>query len=182
MENLKRNYQPFIFACILIVVAAITRFIPHPFNFTAIGAMALFSGANFKDKRYAFLLPIITMLLTDLYFGFHFSIVPVYLCFAFTVWMGIRISRNQKPFVIASASVISSFVFFLITNLPVWYADLSLYPITIKGTLQSYNMAIPFFSNQIIGDLFYNTILFSVYHLVLKNRNNIIVNNSNLEL
>jgi hypothetical protein len=167
MSAIKKNHQ-FIFAIILIVLASITRFIPHPFNFTAVGAMALFAGANFRDKKFAFLLPILVMFITDAILGFHFSMVPVYACFAFTVWMGWKISSRQSVFSIVSASLISSVVFFLITNLPIWYADLSLYPVSIKGTLESYTMALPFFWNQISGDLFYNLVLFGCYYIVVK--------------
>lgn len=167
-KAMKNTFLPVAF---LIVLAAITRFIPHPFNFTAIGAMALFSGANFKDKRFAYLMPIGVMLLTDWFLGFHFSILPVYACFAFTVWMGTRISNKQNAGIVAGSSLISSIVFFLVTNLPLWYLDQHLYPMTMQGTLQSYTMALPFFSNQVIGDLFYNGLLFTVYHVVvLKNK------------
>ena len=164
MKQTKNISQPFLFAIILIVLAAITRFIPHPFNFTAVGAMALFSGANFKDKRYAFLLPVIVMFLTDLFIGFHFSMLPVYACFAFAVWIGVRIKKNQNILTIAAGSLVSSLIFFFITNLPLWYVDLGLYPVTFQGTMESYRMALPFFRNQVLGDLFYNGILFGVYN------------------
>src|SRR5262245_14515283 len=91
----KSSSTPILLAIVLIVLAAITRFLQHPFNFTAIGAMALFSGANIRDKRYAFLLPVVAMLLTDLYFGFHISMLPVYCSFAFTVLAG-RWIRNKQ--------------------------------------------------------------------------------------
>ncbi len=168
MSDNKKKYHPVIFPAVLIVLAITTRFIPHPFNFTAVGAIALFSGAVFKDRRIAFLLPIAIMFLSDLILGFHFSMLPVYACFVFTVWMGTKISRRQNVFSIAAASILSSVVFFLITNLPMWYLDLQLYPNTIQGTIQSYTMALPFFKNQLIGDLFYNGLLFGIYSLVTK--------------
>ena len=158
---------------LLIVLAAITRLIPHPFNFTAIGAMALFSGANFKDKRFAYLMPISAMIITDLFLGFHFSILPVYACFAFTVWLGTRISSRQSVLNVGSSSLVSSIIFFLVTNLPLWYIDQQLYPMNLQGTLQSYTMALPFFSNQILGDLFYNGVLFSLYHFVVVRQNKV---------
>ena len=104
-RSIKANFLP---AAILIVLAAITRFIPHPFNFTAIGAMALFSGANFKDKRFAYLMPIAVMFITDLFLGFHFSILPVYACFAFTVFMGTKIASKQNVASVGITSIASS--------------------------------------------------------------------------
>lgn len=162
---MKNTFLP---VAILIIVAAITRFIPHPFNFTAVGAIALFSGANFKDKRFAYLMPVAIMLITDLFLGFHFSILPVYACFAFTVWIGTRIASKQNILSIGSSSIVSSIVFFLVTNLPFWYLDQHLYTMNLQGTLQSYTMALPFFSNQILGDLFFNGVLFSAYHLLVQ--------------
>ncbi len=163
-KSMKGSFLP---VAILILLAALTRFIPHPFNFTAIGAMALFSGANIKDRRFAYLLPILVMLVTDMVLGFHFSMLPVYACFAFTVWMGTRISSKQKVLNIASSSMTSSIVFFLVTNLPFWYLDQGLYSMSLQGTVESYTMALPFFTNQILGDLFYNGVLFSAYHFVI---------------
>lgn len=163
-KSMKGSFLP---VAILILLAALTRFIPHPFNFTAIGAMALFSGANIKNRRLAYLLPILVMLVTDMVLGFHFSMLPVYACFAFTVWMGTRISSKQKVLNIASSSMTSSIVFFLVTNLPFWYLDQGLYSMSLQGTVESYTMALPFFTNQILGDLFFNGVLFSAYHFVI---------------
>lgn len=158
------------FAITLVSLAALSRFIPHPFNFTAIGAMALFAGANLKNKKLAYLLPIFAMILTDLYFGLHFSILPVYLCFVLTVWLGTRMNGKVKASSIFKNSIFSSVLFFLITNLPFWYADLSLYSLDLKGTILSYSMALPFFTNQLIGDLFYNGLLFGCFYLIKKSQ------------
>lgn len=176
MIKSKENIQSFLIAFLLIIIAAVTRFIPyHPFNFTAIGAMALFSGVAFRDKRIAFLLPMAAMFISDLFIGFHFSILPVYACFVFTVWMGVLITRNQTVFNIGCMSLLSSIVFFLVTNLPLWYLDLRLYPMTVAGTLESYSMALPFFRNQIAGDLFYNTLLFGSFYLLMHKRSSVTV-------
>src|SRR6185295_3116707 len=104
MKENKNNNSMLLLALSLIMLAAITRFIPHPFNFTAVGAMALFSGAVFKERKFLFLMPVVVMFLTDIVLGFHFSIIPVYACFVFTVWIGIKISKRQTVFTIGGAS------------------------------------------------------------------------------
>jgi hypothetical protein len=164
---MKKNHN-LLFAIGLICIAIITRFLPHPFNFTAVGAIALFSGANFKNRRAAFLIPIAIMMISDIFIGFHVSMIPVYLCFAFTVWMGMIIRNRQNVLPVGLMSILSSVVFFLVTNLPFWYADLSLYPLTLAGTAQSYFMALEFFQNQLAGDLFYNAVLFSAYRVLVR--------------
>jgi len=154
----------------LILLAAITRLLPHPGNFTAIGAIALFAGATFSKHRWAYLLPLAALFVTDLFLGIHFSIIPVYACIAFTVWLGTRVQQKPGILNIGLLSLSSSTLFFLITNLPIWYADLSLYPLTIAGTIQSYVMGIPFFKNQVLGDLFYNALIFGSYHFIAKSK------------
>jgi hypothetical protein len=165
MESTPSDKPKTLLICLLVAGAASTRLIDHPDNFTAIGAMALFSGALFSDRRLAFLLPMLTMLLTDAILGFHSSMLPVYGCLLITVFVGIKIQKYQNPFSIITASILCSILFFLVTNLPFWYVDISLYPMTWSGTMESYNAAIPFFWRQLAGDLFYNTILFGGYYL-----------------
>ncbi len=152
----------------LILFAALTRLLPHPYNFTAVGAMALFSGVTFRNRKWSYLLPFTVLFLTDLVLGLHFSMLPVYACIAFTVWLGTRVKGQPSAINIGILSITSSSIFFLITNLPFWYADLSLYPLTLEGTLTSYTMAIPFFKNQLLGDLIYNALIFGIYHFVAK--------------
>ncbi|MFN3920557.1 MAG: DUF6580 family putative transport protein, partial [Methylohalobius sp.] len=53
----------------MILVAAASRLIPHPPNFTPIGAMALFGGACFADRHAAFAVPLAGMWLSDLMIG-----------------------------------------------------------------------------------------------------------------
>ena len=60
----------------MIVAAAAMRLLPHPANFTPIGALALFAGAHFDDKRWAFIVPLAAMFLSDILLGFHGQ-VPV---------------------------------------------------------------------------------------------------------
>ena len=135
-----------------------------PFNFTAMGAVALFSGATYKDKRIAFTIPMLAMLASDFLLGFHPSLFPVYACFGTTVFLGRLISSTPGIISVASLSLASSLIFFLVTNLPIWYTSLHLYPLTLTGTIESYTMALPFFGNQVAGDFVYNALLFGSYH------------------
>ena len=61
----------------IIIFAALTRLMPHPPNFTPIIAMGLFGGAYLKDKRWALMLPVVGMLLADLFLGFHGTMMLV---------------------------------------------------------------------------------------------------------
>jgi len=160
------NRNRYLIIALLMVFAAITRLMPHPFNFTAIGALALFSGSVIPNKKLAFIFPIAVMLITDAIIGFHSSMIPVYISFAVTVWIGIRMIKKINLLSVPSASILASIMFFLITNLPFWYMDISLYPLTWAGTVESYTAALPFFGNQIAGDLFYSATLFGAYYII----------------
>jgi hypothetical protein len=163
----------FIFITSAILIAGLSRLLPHPPNFTAIGAVALFGGAMYKDKKIAFLVPLMAMLLADLIIGFHNNMPAVYISFTLTVLIGLLLQRNLKFATIVLSSVLCSLLFFLITNLSVWYGN-SFYPQTLGGLVLCYESALAFYSrdifgnfflNTIMGDLFFNGLLFGSYYL-----------------
>ena len=154
----------FIFAAGLILAAAFTRLIPHYPNFTAVGAIALFGGTYLPNKKLAFIVPFVAMLLTDLIIGFHPTMWAVYLSFGLIVLIGIQISKNKKVTNILFATISSSLLFFIITNFAQWLSD-PFYAKTSAGLVQCFTMAIPFFGYTALGDLFYVGILFGIYEL-----------------
>ena len=158
----------FIFVSIAIFIAAVSRFFPHLPNFTPIAAIALFGGAYLTDKKLAFIIPFLAMFLSDIFLGFSESSFPVYTCFALTVFIGFRLQNKVTALSVAGASLVSSVVFFMVTNLPVWYTALALYPNTFQGTMMSYESALPFFRYSAAGDLFYSALLFSTFYLAQK--------------
>lgn len=149
----------------MILAAAFTRFIPHPPNFTAVAAIALFGGAYFEKRIFAFVVPLTAMLLSDLIIGFHPGMIAVYVSFALIVLMGISIRNNKKPARIFTASVTSSVLFFVITNFAQWVTD-PFYAKNASGLAQCYVLAIPFFHYTLLGDLFFVGVMFGAYELV----------------
>src|SRR6267143_5428122 len=76
-------------ALVLILLAAALRIAPHPWNFTPVGAMALFSGAVLKDRRLAFLFPLLALFAGDVFIGFHKLLPIVYASFLVNVAIGL---------------------------------------------------------------------------------------------
>ena len=148
----------------MITFAAFTRLIPHPPNFTAVGAMALFGGAYFNKKSLAFAVPIIAMFLTDLILGLHSGMYAVYLSFILIVMIGMTLKDKIKLGNVFLASVSASVLFFIITNFAQWLS-FPLYSKDIAGLVECYVVAIPFFGYTILGDLFFAGILFGVFEL-----------------
>ena len=131
----------------MIVLAVITRLLPHPPNVAPITGIALFAGCNIKDKNLAFMLPLLCMFVTDLFLGFHVIMPFVYISFMCISYIGISSKKINNGTILGS-----SLLFFLVTNFGVWYLG---YPNTLAGLVSCYTLALPFFVNTIIGDLFF---------------------------
>jgi len=143
----------------MILVAAASRILPHPPNFSPIAALALFGGAQFADRRLALLVPLAAMLISDLVLGLHALMPVVYGCFALVVCLGFFLRRHRRPATIAGATAVASLLFFLATNLAVWLFS-GMYPMTRAGLAGCFAAALPFLQNTILGDLFFATVLF----------------------
>ena len=148
----------------MIFAAAGMRLLPHPPNFESIGAIALFAGAYFDDKRWAIILPLAAMLLSDAILGFHSQMLVVYGTFALVVCMGFALRERRTALKIVGAAVAASTLFFVITNFGVWAFD-GLYPRTFEGLVVCYIAAIPFFGSTLAGTLFYTAVLFGGFAL-----------------
>ena len=176
----------------LIVVAAVLRLAPHPWNFTPVGAIALFSGALIRDRRLAVLFPMLVMLATDAVIGFNRLSFLVYASFLVSVLIGRTVvgagfslppeagaspqakrgfeaegNMRAPKYVlsrIGAATSLGALQFFLITNFGVW-AFLNSYPRTGAGLVACYIAGIPFFWNTLAGDAVYATLLFGGFFL-----------------
>jgi len=154
----------YIYLVVMIVAAALSRLLPHPANVTPVTAMALF-GAVYLDRRSAFLVPIAAMLLSDIFLGFHSTMLWVYGSFAAMVFIGFWLRNHQGITSTVGASLVGSVIFYLVTNLGVWVSGMNMYPPTMAGLGECYVAAIPFFRNSLIGDLAYTAVLFGGFAL-----------------
>mgnify|MGYP001260266973 CR=1 FL=1 len=153
---------------LIIVLAALTRIIPHPPNFTPIIAIGLFSGVYIQKRYMAVLMPIGAMFLSDLLIGFHGTIYWVYGSLLLVVILGMIIINKVNIINCAMAAICGSFLFFFVTNLGVWLTS-GFYPKTIEGIITCYIMALPFFSNTIASSLFYSSVIFGSYEILKRN-------------
>ena len=138
------------------------RLLPHMPNFTPIAAMALFGGV-YLNKKYAFFIPLAAMFVSDIFLGFHPAMPYVYGSFILTGIIGFWLKNHKSTKNIICSSLISSILFFLITNFGVWAGGW--YPHNLNGLVESYAMGIPFFKNTVLGDLLYTGVFFGAYEL-----------------
>ncbi|MEY3679090.1 MAG: hypothetical protein RI924_1231 [Bacteroidota bacterium] len=158
----------FIVLSLLVLAAAATRalplFIPHIWNFTAVGALAIFAGAQFNDKRFALFMPLAAMAVSDLFIGNGFDPI-VYSGFIAMVVCGMLISKRQSVANLFLASISGALVFYLITNFAFFY-PVTMYPHNFSGIIASYVAALPFLNNMLAGNLIYGTLLFGSFYLL----------------
>ena len=153
---------------ILVAIGVLGRLLPHAWNFTPLIATTIFAGV-YLGKPQAFFLPVITMLISDIFVGFYEPKImfSVYLSFAIAGLIGCRFAKNKKINNLALSAFASSTVFFLVTNAAVWFFG-SMYNTGLSGLIQSYLAGIPFYRNMMLGDIFYTVFLFGVYEMSLR--------------
>lgn len=157
---------PFL-AIVFVVIGAALRFAPHFPNFAPIAAIALFGGV-YLNKKYALIIPIAAMFISDLFIGLYdFKLMAgVYLSFILVGLIGLFVKKHKNIGTIIGGTILGSVLFFLITNFAVWIFY-NWYAHTLSGLSQCFTMALPFFRGTLMGDLFYVAVLFGIYEIVM---------------
>jgi len=174
MEKQKINLRLSVIT-LMVFFAAFSRLIPHPANFAPIGAMALFGAAYFSKRYLSFIIPILSMWLSDLvlnnvvygqYFNHFVWFYPgfywTYGAFILIGLIGFIVLKKIKVHYVIIGSLSASIVFFLISNFGVWFST-SMYPKDFTGLIVCYTAGLPFFKNTLIGDFVYTGILFGIF-------------------
>ena len=162
----KENIIKLSIVVLLIVFAVYSRLQPHPANFAPIAALALFGGA-ILPRKWALILPLGAMVISDLIIGLHPLIFFTWGSFMLIAFMSNKYMKRINPLTVGVASLSASIFFFIVSNFGVWLEG-RLYSYTIEGLISCYYNAVPFFRNTLLGDLFYSTVLFGAYAIALK--------------
>jgi len=164
MQQAKHSHLPLALGAALIVLAALTRLLPHPPNFTPIEAMALFGGAMLVNRVWALGITLGAMLLSDLVIGAHSLQLVVYACLIGGVFLGTWIGPEAKLRRVVAAGLASAIGFFIVTNFAVW-ATSGMYSKDLAGLVLCYEAAVPFFRNSLAALGVYGLVLFGAAHL-----------------
>ena len=156
-------------AIALVILGTLMRVVPHPWNLTPVGAVALFSGACFDRKRWAFAVPLAALFASDSLLeiftghGYHSLMPVIYATFALIVVFGmILYDRRHSPFAVASGAVASATIFYIVSNFAMWTIS-TIYPKTATGLIACYVAAIPFYGTMLLGDIVYAALLFRTF-------------------
>ena len=135
---MKEKNKRIVFITLFIVVAALMRLIPHPPNFVPITAIAIFAGIKFNNIKYAYIIPISVMLISDMFIGFYSISIFVYLAFIIIT----TYSFMAKSYRIKNI-LLSSLMFFIITNFGVWL--LGGYTYSVEGLILCYTYSCAYY-------------------------------------
>ena len=168
MIKINKNLKNYFLAICLIIVLSFSRLIPHPWNFTPVLAMGIFSGFYFKNFILSSFIVVFSMFVGDLFLGFHSTMFFTYTSLIIAVVLGLLI-KKFKFTEILFYGVASSVCFFLVTNFGAWLT-LEMYEKNLTGLFQSYVLAIPFFHNTLMSTLFYLIILKLLFTFIVKEK------------
>ena len=134
----------------LILGAAATRMLPHPPNFTAVGAITLFAGASLRPLQAVYTC-LGALLISDALLGFYhpLSMVAVYAGSLAGLPLGRLLLRRPSAARLALAATAGALVFFIVSNLGVWWLA---YPRTPAGLTACYLAALPFLGHTLLGN------------------------------
>jgi hypothetical protein len=160
----------------LIFVAALSRLLPHPPNFSPVEAIALFGGAFFASRAWALAVPLLALLVSDLVMGAAVgasyasyigstSFWSVYACIALSTLLGFGLRGKVGGARVLGYALAGSVLFFVVTNFGAWLAS-PFYPQTGAGLAAAYVAGIPFFQWTVLGTLAYAAILFGGFALL----------------
>lgn len=187
---MKQN-NSLLFVAITLIIVAFARLVDHPFNFTPLAAMALFGVYYMKNKWFAFLLPLLAIMFSDVLVNLfvqnehtgvwgYFLNPTAYVVYGSLMLVGSLglLMKNTKATSIMGFSILGSLLFYLVTNTAAWITDFgNLYSNDLSGLVQSLWAGIPFYNNeitgsfflnQLAGDLFFNALLFGSYAIASK--------------
>ena len=181
---MKISRQLLISFLLLIVIASLYRIMPgRPYGFAPQWAMAIFGGAIIKDKKLAFILPLLSMFISDALYevlyrngvgniqGFYEGQFTNYILFGLMTFFGFLI-KNLNVGRIALASVAAPTAYFFLSNFMVWASNSPLAglgrPKTFNGLLLTLNDGLPFYAWSIAATLVFSAILFGSYFLIAK--------------
>lgn len=136
----------------IILLLAASRLIPHPPNFTPIGAMAILAGAYIKDLRLGILILLLAMGLSDTLLGWHSSLVYVYAGIIAVLIMNRYLLSHFSNIKLAFSMVASALLFFIVSNFGAWLTH-DMYAHTFSGLMQAYVAGLPFLKNTLASNV-----------------------------
>ena len=151
----------------IFVALAVSRFVPHPPNFTSLIALSFYVPALLGLR----FLPavVLSFVLTDIFIGYHNML--------FFTWGSVIVIGFVSKYFVSSflkrlgGALSGACLFFLITNFGVWITGY--YGYSFDGLITSYVLALPFFGYTLVSTLIFSVLIETVYKFSKFNFKNI---------
>lgn len=172
---MKENKSALLALGLLILTASLYRVFPdRPFGFAPQWAMAIFGGAIIKNKRLAFLFPLLSMFISDTLYqllfqsgasqiwGFYEGQATNYILFGSLTVFGLLIRKINWIKIIA-ASLAAPSAYFLISNFLVWISGGGYHRSTL---VEAYADGVPFYQMSLLATPLFSFVMFGIYFLI----------------
>ncbi len=145
----------------IILALSLSRFIPHPPNFTSLIALSFYVPALLGIKYLPILL--VGYVFTDLIIGTH---EVLFFTWGSVIFIGLIAKFfNNNILSRIFGSILGATIFFIVTNFGVW--STGYYPYTVDGLLLCYTLAIPFFTYNLISTFIFSGIFEGIYKIYI---------------
>lgn len=172
----------------IVLIGILSRVFPHPYNFTPVIAISLFSGFYFSRFIVGASVAVLIIFISDIFINnffyslgdgftvFYSGFFWQYFAYIFIVFLSkvltvvyesLKTSFESRKHLkgsslkLASVGILGSLVFFVITNFGVWFTS-SIYERSLTGLVNCYTAGLPFLSGTVFGTLFYGCLFFGV--------------------
>ena len=151
-----------LFLCIGIFLSlALSRFIPHPPNFTSLIALSFYVPVILGISYIPVL--ILSFAITDIFIGYH---TGTFFTWGSVFLIGLISQLFAKTLTSRiSGALIGAVIFFIVTNFGVLMSGM--YGHTFDGIIKCYTLAIPFFTYSLISTLLFSCLIESFYRFYL---------------
>jgi hypothetical protein len=176
-----KNQKGILLLTSVIAIVVFARLIPHAPNFTPVGAVTLLGAGFYSRKVLAFVVPILSLWLSDLIinnviYAAYFEKFTLFTSFqiytfasiALTALLGMKLLTKINVGRILGGSVAAALIFFFLTNFGSWLGN-PLYSQNFVGLITSYVAGLPFLLNMLASNVVFGFALFYGY-LALTNR------------
>jgi hypothetical protein len=155
------------FGVVLFLAILASRFLPHSANFSPVLAVVMFTGLILiKNKKMAFAITLMALLISDFIIGTYDGILFNYLGYAAIISVGFLL-QSKRIFSVLAGGVGSAIIFFILSNFGVWLQS-GLYSHSVRGIVECYVMAIPFFYSSLYSTVISSALLLGAYQWARK--------------
>ena len=181
---MKYNYKLVTFTLLLVVITTLSKlFFSTKLSmsgFSPVIAIALFAGMMVKDKSVSFLLPLISLFMSDLVIEvlFKFKLFPYeglysyqilnYAILLVTTLLGWAL-KGKSYTRLSAGAIAAPTLFFILSNFSLWLTpSQTMYAKDASGLVTCFIAALPFYGHSLVATLIFLPVLLFSFNVITK--------------